>query len=270
MADQEDELRLERIRLLLGDEAVLRLKSLRVTIFGLGAVGSFATEALARSGVGNFKLVDFDKVSKTNFNRNLFAIDENLGSPKVEVAAKRILSINPGARVEPVVDFFHAETADRLLEPGPDFLLDAIDSVGPKTELLFQCHKRGIPVISIMGAASRTDPTCVTISDISNTCECPLTKDIRKNLRALGVSSGIAVVYSTEKPAGSFDPESLDENSIEAYYSRGRKRKILPSMCTLPGIFGLIAANYIILKVAGREDPFSRKDSKERRTARRS
>ncbi len=234
-----------RTELLIGAEGLRAMQSARVAIFGLGGVGSFAAEALARSGVGYLRLVDFDQVGPTNFNRQLYALHSTLGRPKAAVAADRLRDINPELLIDAREAFFHADSADELLAPPLDFVLDAIDSLGPKCELLAQCVQRNIPVLSAMGAAARTDPFALRLTTIWETEGCPLARKVRQALRKRGVTAAIPVIASNEPPRDTHDPAALGEQA-EAYYQRGRQRRVLPSMGMLPGIIGLMAANALV------------------------
>ncbi len=234
-----------RTELLIGAHGLRSLEGARVALFGLGGVGSFAAEALARSGVGMLRLVDFDQVGPSNFNRQLFALHSTLGQPKVQAAAERLRDINPEIVLEQCPTFFHADTADALLEPPFDFVIDAIDSLGPKCELLAQCLERHLPVVSAMGAAARTDAAALRIGDVWETRGCPLARKVRHTLRKRGISTPLPVIYSTEPPRATFDPTELGEQA-EGYYQRGRARRVLPSMGMLPAMVGLLAANYVV------------------------
>ena len=234
--------------MLIGEDGLRRMQAARIALFGLGGVGSFAAEALTRSGVGYLRLVDFDRVGPSNFNRQLYALRSTIDLPKVEVASARLRDINPDITLDMREEFFHAETADSLLAPPLDFVIDAIDSLGPKCELLAQCVERGIPVISAMGAAARTDASALRQGVIWETEGCPLARKVRHDLRKRGVTAPIPVIYSTEPPRDTFAPESLGEQS-EEYFSRGRRRRVLPSMGMLPGIVGLMAANYVVAQL---------------------
>ncbi|MHB9134252.1 MAG: tRNA threonylcarbamoyladenosine dehydratase [Armatimonadota bacterium] len=237
-----------RTELLIGEEGLRRLQAARFAVFGLGGVGSFAVEALARSGVGYLRLVDFDRVGSSNFNRQLYALRSTEGMTKIAVATERLRDINPELVVDAREAFFHADSADTLLESPLDFVIDAIDSLGPKCELLAQCVERGIPVISAMGAAARTDPTALRYGAIWDTEGCPLARKVRHALRKRGITLPVPVVYSTEPPRDTFAPEELGEQS-ELYFQRGRRRRVLPSMGMLPGMVGLMAANYAVQHV---------------------
>lgn len=239
--------------LLLGKEKVENLKRSFAVIVGLGAVGSYAAEGLARSGTGRIRLVDFDVIKPTNFNRHLGALMSTLGKPKVEAAASRIAQINPDCRTEALRIFADPQSTEAVLGGGPDIVLDAIDSVGPKAGLLEACHRRKIPVISSMGAALRRNILGVKAGDLFRTSGCPLAKKIRTRLRRAGIRSGIFCVYSDEPvpPADGLGDPLLNE---EDDYDRGRKRRKLGSLPTVTGVFGLVLAHYAIAYLSGDED----------------
>ena len=232
-------LRTER---LLGIKKMELLGSKTILIAGLGAVGSYAAEGIARLGIGTISLADFDTISRSNINRQLYALESTIGRPKVEVASERIKDINPGCNVKAHNIFVHKDTIDQLLDPLPDLIIDAIDSLNPKIELLTYAYKNNIPILSSMGAALRTDPLKIKTGDIFDTAKCPLSKQVRKRLRNRGVGRGIYCVYSTELINFTYtDPE--EESEGEDIIERGFKRRVLGSLPTLPGIFGLILAN---------------------------
>lgn len=238
-----------RTELMIGEDGLGRVGRARVALFGLGGVGSYAAEALTRSGVGALRIVDFDRVGPSNFNRQLYALRSTLGQAKTAVAAARLLDINPELALDAREAFFHADTADELLAGPLDFVIDAIDSLNPKVELLAQCVARGIPVISAMGAAARTDPSALRLGSLWETENCPLARQVRKYLRRRGLTVDIPTVYSLEAPRETIDPADIGEQA-ELVYARGRVRRILPSMAMLPGIIGLMAANYVVQQLA--------------------
>jgi tRNA A37 threonylcarbamoyladenosine dehydratase len=244
-----------RTKLLLGDQQFANVMRSRVLVVGLGAVGGYVVEALARGGVGALKIVDFDSVQPTNINRQLLALEQTIGKKKIDVARERIMSINPDCNVEAEAVFVDEDSLPQLLDPEPDLIIDAIDSLNPKVQLLAGAHDRGIPVISSMGAALRTDPGCIRSGDISNSFGCPLAKRVRKRLRRRGIDHGITCVYSSEstKSDGWTDPDNFEESGAHDFESRGRKRNILGSLPTITGIFGLVIANQALLLLAGRE-----------------
>ena len=215
--------RLHRIRLLLGDNAVSQLQSATVMVVGCGAVGSFAIESLARSGVGNLILVDFDKVEESNINRQLFALNTTIGQNKVDVACARIHDISPDINVATFNMFWDNDSNPDIK---PDFVIDAIDSVQSKIALYRWCNTHNIPFIASMGAAQKTDISAIKIAKLSKTTVCPLASRIRKLVRAENLPD-FPVVYSTQTP--------IKNDS-----------GVLGSMITVTGDFGLRLANYAI------------------------
>jgi tRNA A37 threonylcarbamoyladenosine dehydratase len=194
MGDQFD-----RPRALRGAEARERLFAARVAVFGLGGVGSAAAEALARAGVGTLTLVDSDTVDLTNLNRQIVALHSNLGLPKAEAMAQRVRDINPACTVLPLVARYCAETRDELLAPGCDYIIDAIDSVTDKLDLILTARERKIPILSAMGTGNRLDPEQLRITDLSETSGCPLARVMRHELRRRGILH-LKVLYSSEPP----------------------------------------------------------------------
>lgn len=239
--------RLKRIELLLGADKVARLQNSFVTIVGIGAVGGYALESLARSGVGRFRLIDFDVVEQSNINRQLLALGSTVGRPKVEVARERVLDINPACQVEAMRIFAHVDSFDQIFDQKPDIVIDAIDSMNPKVELLAYLRERNIPVISSMGAALRHDPSYIRVGNLTEATVCPLAKLVRKHLRRRGSDTELLCVYSVEPRAelgvpGQEKRAEFDELNLE----RGRKRRELGSLPTITGIFGLTIANKTI------------------------
>lgn len=216
--------RLHRTRLLFGDDAISKLQNATVMVVGCGAVGSFAIEALARGGIGHLILIDFDKVEETNINRQLFALESTVGKLKVDVAKARIKDISPDITVEALNVFFDKDTE---LDVKPDFVIDAIDTVESKIALYKWCQEKGIPFISSMGAARKTDISQIKVDKISKTSVCPLAAKIRKIVKEKELSD-FYTVFSTE-PA--------DDNV---------KGKIFGSVITVTGAFGLYLANFAI------------------------
>ncbi|MFH0879905.1 MAG: tRNA threonylcarbamoyladenosine dehydratase [Lentisphaerota bacterium] len=244
--------RFERTKLLLGQEGLERLRQSTVTVVGMGAVGSFAVEGLARAGVGSLRLVDFDEIRESNINRQLFALESTIGRSKVEVARQRILDINPDCEVETHSCFMDRETFSSIFTAPTGALLDAIDSLGPKSELLAAAAKAGIPLIlSSMGAAYRTDPSLIRVRDLSETQSCPLARLIRKRLRRLGVTTGIRCVYSMEKMPPS-SQRAVPADQEEEVVQRGRRRTPLGSLACITGIFGLTMACETTMILAGK------------------
>ncbi|MDA8425279.1 MAG: tRNA threonylcarbamoyladenosine dehydratase [Treponema sp.] len=223
-----------RSELLLGPEALARLAAARVAVVGLGGVGSFAAEALARSGVGSLVLVDYDRIEPSNLNRQLLALRSTIGRLKVEVMKERILDINPGCSVEAFAERFDAASAGRILAPPLGYVVDAIDMVSSKIELVLRCREACVPVISSMGAGDKLDPSRLELSDLYATTICPLARVMRKELRARGVES-LAVVYSREEP----------RRHGGARTAPGR-RSTPGSMSFVPGAAGLLIASAVV------------------------
>lgn len=238
-----------RVRMRVGDAGLARLQAARVVVVGLGAVGSFAVEALARSGVGTLRLVDFDDLHPSNLNRQLYALDSTMGRFKVDVAVARVRDINPACRVEGMRAFFDAAQADRVLD-GMDWCVDAIDSLNSKVALIAACVARGLPIVSAMGAADRADPTRVRVTDVSQTDVCPLARFVRKRLRRLGIASGPIAVWSDEPPMAVPPDRQEAPDAPPDDGRRGRVRRPLPSLAPLPGIFGLAAASVVLNRIA--------------------
>ena len=191
--------RFSRMELLTGAAGMARLAGASVAVFGIGGVGSYAAEALARAGVGRLTLVDFDDICLTNVNRQIHALDGTIGRAKVQVMAERCRAINPGVQVEPIKAFFQADNAAQLLERGYDYVLDCIDHITAKLHLIQSCRERELPIIASMGAANKLDPTKIAVADLFHTQKCRLARIIRKELRRRGITTGVRVVYSTEE-----------------------------------------------------------------------
>ncbi len=243
--------RFTRIQCFLGEQRFKRLQARRVTVVGLGAVGGHVVEGLARAGIEDLRLVDFDTVQPSNLNRQILALTETIGRPKVEVARDRVLAINPDCRVEALQLFADSDTAEQILQPFPDLLIDAIDSLNPKLQLLTAAYGHGLSIISSMGAALRTDPALIRWADLFDTKNCPLARRLRKRLRHHGVGRGISCVFSTEEVNFAYrEPEQEAPAGPTPWRDRGRQRRILGSLPTLTGIFGLVIANRAILRLA--------------------
>ncbi|HOK42360.1 MAG TPA: tRNA threonylcarbamoyladenosine dehydratase [Thermoclostridium caenicola] len=228
-----------RTELLIGREALEKLQHSKVAVFGVGGVGSFAVEALTRAGVGKLVLVDNDVVCLTNLNRQLLATQKTLGRPKVEVMKERILEINPQAEVTIHQAFYLPGASDDLIQDDYDYIVDAVDTVSAKIDLVVQARKRSIPIISSMGAGNKMDPTRFRVSDIYKTSVDPLAKVMRRELRNRGIDS-LKVVYSTEPP---LKPMKSEEES--------RKRQIPGSISFVPSVVGLIIAGEVVKDLIG-------------------
>ena len=193
------DMRFERLYTLLGKERISSLSSRHVMIFGLGGVGGYAAEAIARSGIGKITLVDFDTVNENNINRQLCALESTIGQSKVSVTAKRLIDINPNMQITERNERYTKETSDTFWVDRPDYIIDAIDSVTDKIELILAAKKLDIPIISAMGAGNKLDASRLRVSDISKTTVCPLAKVMRKELGIRGIKH-LKVVFSDELP----------------------------------------------------------------------
>jgi tRNA A37 threonylcarbamoyladenosine dehydratase len=239
-----------RTELLIGETALQKLEQSKIAIFGIGGVGSFAVEGLVRSGVGKFVLIDDDAVCLTNLNRQLHATRKTIGQPKVEVMKARILEINPQAEVTLYQKFYLPDTADELLSDDYDYIVDAIDTVTAKIDLICRAWAKNIPIISCMGAGNKLDPTRFEVTDLFKTSVCPLAKVMRKELRARGIDS-LKVIYSKEPP---LTPRETDGSSCSAGCvcppGTARKcttrRQIPGSISFVPSVAGLIIAGEVI------------------------
>lgn len=230
-----------RAELLLGEEALEKLRSARVALFGIGGVGSFAAEAMARGGVGHITLVDGDTVSITNINRQLIALHSTVGKEKTAVMAERIADISPETEVETYPVVYGAENRDLLDFSTYDYVIDAIDTVTSKLILIEEAKKAGVPVISCMGTGNKFHPERFEVTDISKTSVCPLAKVMRKELKVRGIKN-VKVVYSKEEPQ---KPAASTETG---------KRQIPGSLSFVPPVAGLLLAGEVIRHIAGITD----------------
>ena len=226
-----------RAALLLGDSAIEKLSHSRVALFGLGGVGGYALEALARAGVGELHLIDNDCFSLSNLNRQILATQKTVGRPKVEAARERVLDINPQARVFTYPMFYTPETQDQLDFKQFDYVIDAIDTVSGKLALIQQAFQNSVPVISCMGTGNKLDPTAFQVTDISKTTMCPLARVMRRELGKRGIKH-MKVVYSQEEP---LTPVGWEEEAAAL-----GKRQIPGSVSFVPGAAGLILAGEVI------------------------
>lgn len=231
-----------RTAMLLGEEAIEKLQSSRVAVFGLGGVGGYVVEALARSGIGALELVDNDTVSLSNLNRQLLATHKTLGLPKTEAARLRVAEINPDCAVTLRQTFYTPETAAEFDFTQYDYIVDAIDTVTGKLQLVQQAAQAGTPIISCMGTGNKLDPTAFQVADISKTSMCPLARIMRKELGKRGIKH-LKVVYSQE--------EALTPTGWEAEAAALCKRQIPGSTPFVPGAAGLILAGEVIRDLTG-------------------
>ncbi len=244
-----------RTQLLLGEEAMEKLKNASVAVFGIGGVGSYTAEALARSGVGSLTLFDDDKVCLTNVNRQLIATRNTIGRQKIDVMRDRILEINPNAQVITNQCFYTAENADEFDLSQYTYIVDAIDTVSSKLILITRAQNAGVPVISCMGAGNKLDPTRFEVADIYSTSVCPLARVMRRELKARGVKK-LKVVYSKEQPIVPLEDMSISCRA-HCVCPPGTKRKctvrraIPGSISFVPSVAGLILAGEVVKDIAG-------------------
>ncbi|KAA5536012.1 tRNA threonylcarbamoyladenosine dehydratase [Paenimyroides baculatum] len=227
----------ERAELLFKPEGLEVLKKANVLIVGLGGVGSFAAEFIVRAGVGNLTIVDGDTVDITNVNRQLPALHSTVGQPKVEIVGDRLMDINPELNLTRIQEFLSPERATEIVTKDFDYVLDCIDSITPKLNLIVAAKKTKVKVISNMGAGGKMVVNKVVVKDISKTDVCPLAKVIRKRLRKLGVNKGVKAVFSIEKP---------DESSLKMTDGSNYKRSFFGTNSWMPGLFGLHSAETVI------------------------
>ncbi len=229
---------LERTELLIKEDGLEKLNKTSVLVVGLGGVGSFAAEFLARAGVGNMTIVDGDTVDITNINRQLPALHSTVGKHKVEVVAERLLDINPKLNLVKINEFLNPERMDEILDKGNfNYVLDCIDSVTPKLTLIKSAKKRKIKIISSMGAGGKTDPSKVMVKDISKTQNCYLAKQVRKRLRKEKINKGFKCVFSDELQK---------DDSLKMTDGTNYKRSFYGTISFIPAIFGLYAAAEVI------------------------
>lgn len=244
-----------RTELMLGKEAMERLSQARVAIFGIGGVGGYTAEALSRSGVGALDLIDDDKVCLTNINRQIYATRKTVGRYKIEVAEERIHQINPDCQVRTHQTFYMPEIADQFDFSAYDYIVDAIDTVTAKIDLIVQANRYQVPIMSAMGAGNKMDPTAFEVDDIYNTSVCPLARVMRYELRKRGIPK-LKVVYSKEKPVES------KEDMAASCHSRcicppgtarkcTQRRAIPGSNAFVPSVAGLIIAGEVVKDLIG-------------------
>ncbi len=220
-----------RTELLIGKESIKKLNNTKIAVFGLGGVGSYVIEGLARAGIGNFILVDNDKISASNINRQIIATNKTIGKNKVDVEKERILDINPNANITTYQDFFTVDSKD-LFDSSVSYIIDAIDTISSKIELISRANRLEIPIISCMGTGNKLDPTKFEITDIYKTTVCPLAKIMRKELKKRNITK-LKVLYSKEEPINQ--------------YQKNEEEKLVPgSISFVPSVAGLIIAGEVI------------------------
>lgn len=244
--------RFSRTELLIGRDGLEILRASSVAVFGLGGVGGHAAEALCRAGVGRLVLVDFDEVCRSNINRQIIALDNTVGRPKVQVMAERMRFINPEADVIPCREFYDAGNSAVLLAERYDYVLDCIDHITSKLHLIRSCREMGLPVVSSMGAASKLDPARIRVGDISATHTCRMAKIVRKLLKKQGIEQGVTVVFSTEEFSAPAAPDvrcgegcACPDRDVPGVSCR-RRIVTLGSISYIPAIFGLTMAGVVV------------------------
>ena len=234
----------DRTLLLMGEEALQKLAESVVAVIGLGGVGAYAAEMRARAGVGKLVLLDSDCVAESNKNRQLLALDSNMGRKKTEVMDTRLHDINPSLEITLIDEYLTQENVAALLGPYKlDFLVDAIDTLTPKLSLIHYCVNAGIPLVSSMGSGAKYDATKVRITDLSKSYNCPLAYIVRKKLRKMGIEKGFPVVFSEELP---------DENAIVETRGETNKKSQVGTVSYLPAVFGCVCAQAAIRHITGK------------------
>lgn len=239
-----------RTRLLVGDEPMERLARAKVAVFGVGGVGGYCVEALARAGVGALDLYDDDTVSESNLNRQLAALHSTLGHPKAEVLARRVQDINPQCRVRAIPMFYLPGNADQVDLKQYDYVVDAVDTVSAKLELAERCTALQIRIISAMGSGNKLDPAAFTVTDISKTQGCPLARIMRKELRRRGISH-LKVVYSREEPLTPLREAEAEAPAADNRPPSAARRATPGSISYVPAAAGLVLAGAVIRELGG-------------------
>ena len=230
-----------RTEMLIGNEGMEKLRNAKVAIFGLGGVGSFVCEGLARGGIGNFVLVDYDKVDETNINRQLIATVKTIGKYKVDLMKERILEINPDANIEVYKEFYMADSQTDIIKEDLSYVVDCVDTIMAKIAIVCNCDAIDVPVISSMGTGNKLDPTMFEVADIYETSVCPLAKIMKKDLRKRNIEK-LKVVYSKELPINTNDC---------AINQKKTKHKVKGSISFVPSVAGLIISGEVIKDIVG-------------------
>ncbi len=225
---------LAKTRVLIGEKGIERLQNCSIAVIGLGGVGSYAVEALARCGVGHITIVDPDRIEKSNLNRQLPALLSTIGCYKTEIITKRLRDINPEVQVYQFTCSYNSETSEYILNQDYHYIIDAVDSLPDKVHLIKSCLKKNIPIVSSMGTANRINPLMLHLADIKNTSVCPMARRLRRDLRQEGINEGVMVVYSTELP---IKPQAGEDR--------------LGSLPFVPASAGLLLASHVICSILG-------------------
>ena len=233
---------LERTEMLIGEEALKKLKSARVLVVGLGGVGAYAAEMICRAGTGYMTIVDGDNIHTSNINRQLIAINSTLGSKKTELMASRLLDINPDLKLNIISEYIRGDRMPEILEEKYDYVVDAIDTLSPKIFLIWHSVQRKYPLVSSMGSGGKTDPLKIRITDISETTDCNLARILRKRLHRLGVREGFRAVWS---------PETTDKSKVIPTAGEQNKKSIVGTISYMPAAFGIACASVVIRDLTG-------------------
>jgi tRNA A37 threonylcarbamoyladenosine dehydratase len=233
---------LKRTELILGNEAIQKLKASNVLVVGLGGVGAYAAEMICRAGVGSMTIVDGDAVHPTNRNRQLAALKSTEGLPKAEVMGERLKDINPDMRITVIQEYLKDERMVEVLDNGFDYVVDAIDTLSPKIFLIYHTLQKKMPLVSSMGAGGKYDPTRISITDISETTDCSLARILRKRLHRLGIRDGFTAVFS---------PEEVDRSKVVPTNGEQNKASIVGTISYMPAAFGIACASVVIRDLAG-------------------
>jgi len=227
---------LSRTELLVGKENIKRLKKAHVLVVGLGGVGGYAAENICRAGVGKMTIVDGDVIGVTNRNRQLPAVKSNEGKLKAEIIGKRLLDINPALKLEVIPEYIKEERIEEILKMHPyDYVVDAIDTLSPKINLIYRCMSNNLKLVSSMGSGGKLDPTQIRITDFSKTYNCRLAYILRKKLRKMGVTTGFKVVFSAEKTSGEIVP--VEEQN---------KKSVIGTISYMPPVFGCFITSVVV------------------------
>lgn len=230
-----------RTEMLIGNEGMEKLNNAKVAVFGIGGVGSFVCEGLARSGIGNFVLIDYDKIDESNINRQLIATTNTIGRYKADLMKERILEINPNAKVEVHREFYMADSETGIITSDLSYVVDCVDTIMAKIAIICNCDEIDVPVISSMGTGNKLDPTMFEVADIYETTVCPLARIMKKDLKKRNIEK-LKVVYSQEHPINTNDCEINND----------RKYKVKGSVSFVPSVAGLIIAGEVIKDIAGK------------------
>ena len=233
---------LERTEMLIGEEALKKLKSSRILVVGLGGVGAYASEMICRAGTGSMTIVDGDIIHTSNINRQLISLNSTLGLKKTELMASRLMDINPDLKLNIISEFVRGDRLPEILEEKFDYIVDAIDTLTPKIYLIWHSIQRRYPLVSSMGSGGKTDPLKIRITDISETTDCNLARILRKKLHKLGVKDGFKAVWS---------PETTDKTKIIPTAGEQNKASIVGTVSYMPAAFGIACASVVIRDITG-------------------